>query len=219
MGWTALQRAARSGHTSTVKALLDAGADLDAVDVHGFTPLRWAILNGHASAASGLCAAGADCTAPLAGMTPLMLASATGKAGVVGALLDVGLPPVPGAEEIARSMGHTEVLDLLLRVAADVARMGASNDGEDSAAAPDRVVSPPVSPPAPAEIREADELTLDTWRRTFDECTPLLVRGIGRRWSETVRTWDAAELRDVGGASLGRGDILGGRTVSAPRPA
>ncbi len=189
-GQTPLHSAAAAGEWEACVACIEAGADLDAVDVHGFTPLRWAILNGHASAAFGLCAAGADCTAPLAGMTPLMLASATGEAGVVGALLDVGLPPVPGAEEIARSMGHTEVLELL-RVAADVARMGVSNDGEDSAAAPDRV----VSPPAPAEIREADELTLDTWRRTFDECTPLLVRGIGRRWSETVRTWDAAELR------------------------
>ena len=192
-GQTPLHSAAAAGEWEACAACLEAGADIDAVDVHGFTPLRWAILNGHASAASGLCAAGADCTAPLAGMTPLMLASATGKAGVVGALLDVGLPPAPGAEEIARSMGHTEVLELL-RAAADGALMAVSND-DDSAAACDRLMSPPVSPPAPAEIREADELTLDTWRRTFDESTPLLVRGIGRRWSDIVRTWDAAELR------------------------
>ena len=57
---TALLFATREGHLDTVKALIDAGANVDAVDNEGTNALVLATLNGHLDVAGLLLEAGAD---------------------------------------------------------------------------------------------------------------------------------------------------------------
>ncbi|HEX9699785.1 MAG TPA: ankyrin repeat domain-containing protein [Acidobacteriota bacterium] len=75
-GLTALLYAAREGHVETVEALLDAGADIDAVSGGDHTsPLLIATLNGHFDLAMLLLERGADPNiASDAGATPLYVA-------------------------------------------------------------------------------------------------------------------------------------------------
>jgi serine/threonine-protein phosphatase 6 regulatory ankyrin repeat subunit B len=59
-GWTALMIAAFSGHTGTVKILLDENADVSAQDKgDGKTALRWAVDRGHTEIVNILKQAGA----------------------------------------------------------------------------------------------------------------------------------------------------------------
>jgi ankyrin repeat protein len=58
--FTALHFAARQGQLEAVRKLIDAGADLDAVDEEGTNALVLATLNGHLDVAGLLLAAGAD---------------------------------------------------------------------------------------------------------------------------------------------------------------
>jgi cytohesin len=59
-GWTPLHFAAAAGDVELVRALLSAGAAVDARSVYGQTPLWWACNVGHQRAAEVLLAAGAD---------------------------------------------------------------------------------------------------------------------------------------------------------------
>ncbi|MBA8757360.1 MULTISPECIES: ankyrin repeat domain-containing protein [Wolbachia] len=51
---TSLHRAAETGRTGAINALLAKGADIDAIDDNGETPLRLAIKNGHTKAVNAL---------------------------------------------------------------------------------------------------------------------------------------------------------------------
>jgi ankyrin repeat protein len=72
-GLTALLHAVREGHTETVMALLDAGADINQVSAGDHTsPLLMAVINGHFDLAAALVQRGADPKIPSdAGTTPL----------------------------------------------------------------------------------------------------------------------------------------------------
>lgn len=59
-GDTALMWAAAAGHVDVVRLLIEAGADVRAVDNEGVTALHLARANGHAEVAAALIAAGAD---------------------------------------------------------------------------------------------------------------------------------------------------------------
>ena len=59
-GETALMTAARTGRVGPVKALLDAGAKVDAKDRKGQTALMWAAADGHAAVVELLIKSGAD---------------------------------------------------------------------------------------------------------------------------------------------------------------
>jgi len=74
-GMTALMLAARQGALDGVRALIDAGADLNAVDPDGTTALNIAIINAHYDVAALLIEKGANLDiADAAGMTPLYAA-------------------------------------------------------------------------------------------------------------------------------------------------
>jgi ankyrin repeat protein len=74
-GLTALMLAARQGASEGVRALADAGADLDAADPDGTTALNIAIINAHYDVAALLIEKGANLNAgDSAGMTPLYAA-------------------------------------------------------------------------------------------------------------------------------------------------
>lgn len=64
MAATPLHMAAEAGHNygrgETAKALIDAGADVNAVDIEGYTPLHLAIRNGHTEVTKALLASGAE---------------------------------------------------------------------------------------------------------------------------------------------------------------
>ena len=74
-GFTALLLAARQGAMNGIKALAEAGADLDATDPDGTTALNLAIINAHYDVAALLVEKGANPNAgDAAGMTPLYAA-------------------------------------------------------------------------------------------------------------------------------------------------
>ena len=92
-GRTPLHWAARGGHSETVRALISAGAPLDADAGAGIgtilTPLIWAARGGHSETVRALLEAGArvDVT-DAAGQTPLHLAARGGHSEIVTALLE-----------------------------------------------------------------------------------------------------------------------------------
>jgi ankyrin repeat protein len=74
-GFTPLHFAAREGALAAAKALVEAGADIDAVDPDGISPLLMAIINGHYDVARTLIDEGADHSlADTTGRTPLYAA-------------------------------------------------------------------------------------------------------------------------------------------------
>jgi len=86
-----LHLAASKGHTSVVNVLLDARADVNALDKSHVTPLLAAVKNKHIAAAEKLVAAGASLLSRTKdGNTPLMLASEAGDVSMVRLLLSRG---------------------------------------------------------------------------------------------------------------------------------
>jgi ankyrin repeat protein len=113
------------GDAARVRALVAAGADVDAKDRHGQTGLMRAAHAGHAEVVRALLEAGAalDPTAKH-GLSALMLAALVGHEDVVRRLLDAGADPTlrgsgaPGfhdrtALDLAVAGGWTEVARLL----------------------------------------------------------------------------------------------------------
>jgi ankyrin repeat protein len=99
-GETPLMTAARTGSVRAVRALVAAGAVVDAADERrSQTALMWGAAEGHAEVVRVLIDAGADVRRRLAsGMTPLLLAAREGRAGVVRVLLAAGADvnePIP----------------------------------------------------------------------------------------------------------------------------
>ncbi len=82
--------ASRTGKIGAVKALLDAGAEVDAQERRDQTAIMWAAAEGHASVVRELLEAGADFTRPLeySGYTPLFFAVRNGEREVTHMLLD-----------------------------------------------------------------------------------------------------------------------------------
>jgi ankyrin repeat protein len=74
-GWSAVMYAAREGATGAIRALADAGANLDLIDPEGTSALIIAIINGHWDTVVALVEKGADVNlADIKGMTPLYAA-------------------------------------------------------------------------------------------------------------------------------------------------
>ena len=122
-GWTALHLAAFLGRSSTVAALLDAGADLEARSANYManTPLCAAIAGAtDTSTIMALLEAGADASANVAmGIRPIHLAASRGAEGVVRALLgrgaraDVKTDEGKSPAQFATERGHPAVAAML----------------------------------------------------------------------------------------------------------
>jgi ankyrin repeat protein len=100
--------AARTGRVGPVKALLDAGANVDAKEKSGQTALMWAAAEGHAAVIELLVKAGADPKARLkSGFTPLLFAAREGRIEAVKALVKAGVDPNESIETKNKAGGYT----------------------------------------------------------------------------------------------------------------
>ena len=101
-----LTAAVRAGDAARVRALLAAGADVNAPQGDGATALHWATHRDDAQTTALLIAAGADVDAANAlGATPLWLAATNGSARIVARLLAAGADP-----NVTLRMGETPLM-------------------------------------------------------------------------------------------------------------
>ncbi|KAL4659480.1 cortactin-binding protein 2-like [Arapaima gigas] len=120
-GKSALYSAAQNGHSECVKLLLASGAPPDVPDKNGFTPLHIAAAHGHARCVEELAPRADVNRAAAGGQTALFLASESGSAECVRALLEAGADRTLvtadswTALHAAVSSGHVGVLELLMR--------------------------------------------------------------------------------------------------------
>ena len=120
--------AAQAKDAAAVKALLKAGADVNAAQGDGMTALHWAAANGDVPLVQMLLAAGANirATTRLGGITPLHLASQGGHAQAVAALIAGGAEPNGATSTGATSLmlaaraGSTETVTRLIETGADI---------------------------------------------------------------------------------------------------
>ena len=126
-GATALHWAAHWDDLEIAKALVRAGAPVDAVNDYGVTPLALACTNGSNSMIELLLDAGADANDRANGQTVLMLAANTGRVEAVRTLLAHGAEidatePENGQTALmwAVAEGHTDVVKLLIARGANV---------------------------------------------------------------------------------------------------
>ena len=113
--------AVRNGDYPAVRALVEAGSDVDTREADGTTALHWAVRHDRTEIAALLLRAGADVDAANRyGMTPLSLAGTNGSPAIVALLLDAGADPnlaTPEGETplmTAARTGDPEALRLLL---------------------------------------------------------------------------------------------------------
>ncbi len=116
-GATALHNAAAQGHLRLIAELLEAGADVDALDSHGATPLINAAYNGRAAAVDALLAAEAKVNLRSGqGSTALIAAVYGGDLNIVDKLLVVGADPTQldgagsSARQVAEAAGRNAIV-------------------------------------------------------------------------------------------------------------
>ena len=118
---TGLMYAALSGHTLDVGALLDRGADVNAMDHQGRTALMFAAVNMHSDTVNSLLEHGADVNAKAHdGATALMLAAGSGATEIVKSLMARGADASATftmtnrtALVIAADRGYKKIIELL----------------------------------------------------------------------------------------------------------
>jgi uncharacterized protein len=123
---TALHWSVYHEDSLAARRLIDAGADVNAVNRYGVTPLSLACLNGNRELVERLLEAGADSQRSLpGGETPLMTAARTGRVAPVRLLLARGAE-VNATERSGQTAlmwgaaeGHLEVVEALLDAGAD----------------------------------------------------------------------------------------------------
>lgn len=90
-GWTVLHRAARYGHVEVIKAMLEAGADLEIRDYNTMTPLHWMTNYGWIEMVKFLIELGASLEAlDYFGFTPLHWAADRIRIDVAKLLINAG---------------------------------------------------------------------------------------------------------------------------------
>lgn len=134
LGYTPLMLAVRKGHELVVRVLMEAGADVRAVNLldGGRTALHYAGLHGRREIAQMLIAGGANVEARArGGMTPLGSAAAVGASEVVRVLIEAGAEVDAAQDErgwtplmLALEQGQIETARVLLEAGADARRPG-----------------------------------------------------------------------------------------------
>ena len=126
-----LAEAAMRGDAARVRALIEAGADVNAALGDGMTALHWSAERGDNDIASLLLSAGARVESPtrLGAYRPLHLAARGGHASVVRELLQAGALPNPGTTtgvvtplHLAAASGSASSVAVLIEHGADVDR-------------------------------------------------------------------------------------------------
>ena len=118
--------AVRANDVGAVRTLLDARADVNAVQPDGTTALHWAVERDAIEIVQLLIRAGANVKATNRyGATPLWLASLNGNAATIGVLLEAGADPSAASDEgetalmVAARTGKIDAVNLLLARGAD----------------------------------------------------------------------------------------------------
>jgi ankyrin repeat protein len=118
--------AVKANDVATVRALLDARANVNAVQADGTTALHWAVERDAAEIVRLLIRAGANVKATNRyGATALWLASLNGNAATIGMLLEAGADASAASDEgetalmVAARTGRTDAVNLLLARGAD----------------------------------------------------------------------------------------------------
>ena len=221
-GRTLLHQAAFEGRVEACTALLRMGADQRAVDELSMRPLDWAVLHSRAPVVKLLAEADstvASTAAPFAGsLPPVHLAAASGDTATLGALLSSGVTALNdciSAIDLARAMGHDGAAQLLMGQpdpAKPSAKRPASNgpsagmrgtmrpdDGDHQPDEGDVLAIRDAITHGTMRILTAAELAVSpsAWDAALADSTPLLIKGLGKDWSEMVRDWSASgELRE-----------------------
>lgn len=122
-----LKEAVKRGDANAVRALLQAGADVNTADPDGSTPLHLAAEMENLEITNLLLAAGANATAASRyKITPLALAASMGNAAIIDRLLDAGVDPNSTSEEDQTALmsaslnGKTDAIRALLRRGAKI---------------------------------------------------------------------------------------------------
>ncbi len=123
-----LLKAAEAGDVNKVGALLQAGADIEAIGQHGYTALMWAAWYGHTAVVSKLIEEGANKeNANQLGLTALMVAARNGHAAVVSKLIAAGAQDIEATTQdgytsmhLAANYGHTAVVAKLIEANANI---------------------------------------------------------------------------------------------------
>ena len=108
-----LHTAADRGHAAVVAQLLQAAADVTAVDGRGYSALSVASFKGHTAVVEQLLDANADVTLIAEGDAPLTLACRRGRLEVARLLLRRGATADGRCVAQARAKGHDDILELL----------------------------------------------------------------------------------------------------------
>ncbi|EWZ34098.1 hypothetical protein BFJ63_vAg12664 [Fusarium oxysporum f. sp. narcissi] len=127
LGLSALDIACRRGNEEVVKALLDAGADVSAVDKEGWTPLLFAVVEGRLEVAKLLIEKGARAMDPhRRGWMPLHSAIWAGHTEMVKLLIENGASVVAADRDgwvplhYASCRRHVEIVKLLIEKGSDI---------------------------------------------------------------------------------------------------
>eukprot|EP00435_Cladocopium_sp_Y103_P043717 s2984_g12.t1 len=129
-GRTPLHHAAEMGRVTPARLLLEAGADIDHLNLLGRTPLMVAVCEGHLDIVHLLVKAGAfkdyinDCE--MDDETAISCAAGSGSLEIVGFLIEAGAS-IDGALLNAAREGHLDIVRMLLKAGASIDQTGGTS--------------------------------------------------------------------------------------------
>jgi ankyrin repeat protein len=179
--------AARRGDREAVRALLKAGADVNAAEGDGTTALHWAARSGDADLVQMLVSAGANvrATTRLGAYTPLMMAAQAGHSAAVAALL------AGGADVEARTTTGTTPL------------MFAAQSGDTRTAT--RLVEGGARVDARESAMEQTPLMFAAANNRTDVVKLLIARGADKAATSKVTDLNKLSMGGFGGGRRGTG--------------